>query len=179
MAKTKDQKQKLVENVADKLNKSKSVVFADFQGLKMSQLSNLRKSLREADAEFNVTKNTLLGISLKQAGLPQPDEIQEGQTATLFAYGDEIAPIKLLVKALKDAQTGKIKAGILNDDILDSFTIIRLANLPTKLELQAKVVGSLAAPLSGMVGVLQANLRNLVYALDQIRFSRGGEEQSV
>lgn len=177
MAKTKDQKQQLIHSVADKLTKSKAVVFADYRGLKMSQLTDLRNKLRGADAEFSVTKNTLLEISLKQAALPEPEEIQTGPTATLFSYGDEIAPIKILVKAFKDTQIGEIKAGILSGELLDSLSVIRLANLPTKLELQAKVVGSLASPLVGMVGVLQANLRNLVYALNQIKLRKEVTQQ--
>ena len=76
---------------------------------------------------------------------------------------------------MKDFQIGKVKAGILEGEVLDEYKLVQLANLPTKDELRAKVVGSLGAPLYGIVGVLQANIRNLVYALDQVRIMRGGE----
>lgn len=173
MAKTKDQKQQLVQTYTEKLGRSKSVVFSDYKGLTMAQLSDLRNKLREIDAQFIVTKNTLLELALKQAGLPETDVIKASPTATLFSYQDEILPVKLLAKALKDAQKGQIKGGIVDGELFDSFAVIALSSLPSKLELQAKVVGLLNSPLQGMVSVLQGNLRNLVYALDQIRISQG------
>lgn len=171
MPKTKAQKITKVADLTQKLGRARSVVFADYQGLTMNQLSDLRNKLREAGAEFEVTKNSLLKLALPTTNYQLPTEL-EGPTATLFAYEDEIAPLKILVKALKDTQKGSLKAGLLNKDILDAVTLTRLANLPTKLELQAKVVGSLSSPLYGLVNVLQENLRNLVFALNQIKMQR-------
>jgi len=169
MPKTRQQKENTVSELTEKLGRAKSVVFTDYQGLTMSQLSELRRTLRDQKAEFTITKNNLLKLAGK--GL---DEL-EGPTATLFAYDDEISPIKTLVKALKDTQVGKIKSGILGGEILDSFKVSQLAALPSKDELRGKTVGVLAAPLSGILSVLQGNLRNLVYALDQVRLQKGGE----
>lgn len=170
MSKTRAQKEQTKDILTQKLGKAKSVVFTDYRGMTMGQLSDLRTKLKEQNAEFTVTKNTLMNLALKDAQLPTPSkEIEEGPTATLFSYEDEIAPIKTLVKALKDAQIGKIKGGMVDQELMDGFAITRLSNLPGKLELRGQVVGLLASPLQGMVGVLQANLRNLVYALDQIR----------
>ncbi len=176
MPKTRVQKEESVVKYTEKLQKARSVVFTNYKGLNMSQMSALRNQLRDQGAEFTVTKNTLLDLSLKQAGLPQlSDEVKSGPIATLFSFEDEVTPIKALVKTLKDAGVGKIKGGILESRFMDEYSIVRIANLPSKLELQAKLVGTLAAPLSGMVSVLQGNLRNLVYALDQIRINKGGE----
>lgn len=176
MAKTRAQKEQSVSQYSEKLQKARSVVFADYKGLKMSQMSALRNQLRDQEAEFTVTKNTLLKLALKNSSLDTPNsELFSGPLATLFSYGDEISPIKALVKTIKDAQTGKIKGGIFGTDFMDGFAITRLANLPSKLELQTKVVGCLNAPLQGIVGVLNANIRNLVYTIDQIRVSKGGE----
>lgn len=176
MPKTRVQKEQTVADLTAKLGRSKSVVFTDFKGLNMSQITDIRKKLREQDAEFSVTKNTLLERAIKESGLPTPNEdALSGPVATLFSYADEVSPLKTLVKTLKEAQTGKIKGGILDAQFLNDIAITRLANLPGKQELQGKVVGILAAPLTGMVGVLQANLRNLVYALNQIKLQKGGE----
>jgi len=177
MPKTRIQKEESVKIYTEKLQKARSVVFADYKGLNMSQMSALRNQLRDQGAEFTVTKNNLLKIALKNSmnyELPTMNLFQ-GPVATLFSFEDEVSPIKALVKTLKDAQVGKIKGGILDAIFMDEFSIVRLANLPSKLELRAKVVGTLAAPLSGIVGVLSANIRNLVYAVDQIRISKGGE----
>lgn len=179
MAKTKTQKQEDVKKLTGKLSRAKSVVFADYRGMTMGQLSDIRNKLQTQDAEFNVTKNTLLNLALKEAGLPTPPaEVEKGPTATLFSYNDEVSPIKTLVKALKDFQIGpsttlRIKGGFLDAMVLDSLAVNKLASLPSKQELQGQVVGLLASPLYGIVGVLQANIRNLVYALDQIKQQRG------
>ena len=202
--KTRAQKQEDVIKLTQKFSKAKSVVFADYRGLTMKQLSELRDKLYNEQAEFTVTKNTLLERAITQRHpasearriplgsgsnheMPkhQPkadrpldeirhDDLFSGPTATLFTYDDEISPIKLLVKALKDAGIGKIKAGFLGSNFLDEYRVISLSNLPTKDELRGQTVGILAAPLNGIVGVLQGNLRNLVYALSEIQKMKGG-----
>ncbi|OGE64183.1 50S ribosomal protein L10 [Candidatus Daviesbacteria bacterium RIFCSPLOWO2_02_FULL_36_8] len=174
MPKTRLQKEETVQIIQEKLGRAKSVVFTDYKGLSMKQLSDLRNKLREVNAEFTITKNTLL----KHAN---PDLDLEGPTATLLAYDDEISPIKILVKALKDATIGKVKSGFLGrDDLpagrqaLDEAKIIQLSSLPTKDELRGQTVGVLVAPLRGIISVLQGNLRNLVYALSEIQKVKGG-----
>lgn len=176
MPKTRAQKEETVQKLTDKFQRSKSIVFTDYKGMTMGQLSALRNQLADAQAEFSVTKNNLLKIAAKDAQVEITDEkVFEGPIATLFSYDDEINPIKILTKALKDNQVGQVKAGLLNGEFMDQYKVNKLATLPSKEELRAKVVGGLGAPLYGIVGVLQANLRNLVYALEQIRKSKGGE----
>ncbi|QQG43111.1 MAG: 50S ribosomal protein L10 [Candidatus Daviesbacteria bacterium] len=174
MPKTRAQKQQTVENITNKLGRAKAVVLTDYKGLTMPQLANLRMQLAESDSEFTVTKNTLLQRALPTSNFPFPTSNLEGPTAALLAYGDEVTPIKILVKVLKDAGVGKVKAGFLGETILDEGKIQQLASLPSKDELRAKTVGVLVAPLQGIVGVLQGNLRNLVYALSEIQKTRGG-----
>ena len=176
MPKTRTQKIDAVTKLTENLSKANSVVFADYQGMTMSQLSDLRNNLGEISATFSITKNNLLKIALKNSQIEADPKLLEGPIATLFSFEDEITPIKVLTKALKDNGVGKVKAGILDGEVIDGAMVNKLASLPSKDELRAKVVGSLGAPLYGIVGVLQANLRNLVYALDQIRVSKGGEQ---
>lgn len=167
MPKTKDQKIAAVKLIEERLSTAKAVVFSDYQGLSMKQLSDLRDKLREQNAEFSITKNTLL-----KRVLPSLDF--DGPTAALFAYEDEISPIKILVKAFKEAALGKIKFGFLGKDQLDESKIIQLSTLPSQSELRGKTVGVLVAPLQGIVSVLQGNLRNLVYALNEYQKQKGG-----
>src|SRR3989344_5436305 len=105
--KTRSQKEEDVIKLTEKFGKAKSVVFADYRGLTMKQLSELRNKLYDIQAEFTVTKNTLLARALSNSS---DLSYLNGPTATLFAYDDEISPIKLLVKSLNDAGIGKIKA---------------------------------------------------------------------
>lgn len=174
MAKTRQQKQDSVTKLSEKLSRAKAVVFADYKGLTMKQLSDLRDKLQDVQGEFTITKNTLLERALPSSTFHLSPSSLEGPTATLFAYDDEISPIKILVKILKDAALGKVKSGFLGDMPLDEAKILQLATLPTKDELRSKAVGVLIAPLQGMISVLNGNLRNLVYALNQIRLSKGG-----
>jgi len=171
MAKTRQQKQDLVVKLKEKLDKATALVFADYKGLTMKQLSDLRHKLRDLDAEFTITKNSLLERAMPTT-YNLPPTTYQNPTATLFAYDDQISPIKILVKALKDAAIGKIKMGFLGDESLDEIRITQLASLPTKIELRGQTVGILVAPLQGMVAVLQGNLRNLVYALNGIKEKR-------
>ncbi len=168
MAKTRQQKEEIVAKLSEQLGKAKAVVFADYKGLTMKQLSDLRDKLRDVQGELTITKNTLLKKAMPEIEL-------EGPTATLFAYDDEISPLKILVKTLKDTAVGKVKSGFLGDTTLDEGKILQLATLPTKDELRGKTVGVLVAPLQGMVSVLQGNLRNLVYALSEIQKVKGGD----
>lgn len=175
MPKTRQQKEKEIKSLSEKLAKAKSVVFADYRGLTMKQLSKLRDQLRDKDAEFTITKNTLLDFALKNSQLSIVNsQLSQGPTAALFAYDDQILPIKILVKALKDSGFGKVKYGFLGTDFLDEAKILQLAMLPSMDELKMQTIGILIAPLQGMVGVLQGNLRNLVYALSEIQKQRGG-----
>ena len=173
MAKTRAQKEELVQKLQEKLGKAKAMVFTDYRGLTMKQLSDLRDNLREQQAEFTITKNTLLERAMPTTYHLPPTAYQT-PTATLFAYDDEISPIKLLVKTLKDATLGKIKMGFLGTEALDEARILQLSTLPTKDELRGQTVGILVAPLQGIVSVLQGNLRNLVYALSEIQKAKGG-----
>lgn len=183
MPKTRAQKEATVQNISEKLSKAKAVVFTDYKGLTMKQLSALRKQLREQNAEFAITKNSLLQRAAQSTnrpfGGPLPTTNYSGPTATLFAYDDQISPVKILVKAFKDFTFGKVKSGYLDGEVLDEAKIIQLSTLPTKDELRSKMVGVLVAPLQGMVSVLQGNLRNLVYALNQIKIRRLAEKGGV
>ncbi len=175
MAKTRAQKEQTVQDISDKLAKAKAVVFADYRGLTMKQLSQLRDQLRDQEAEFTITKNTLLSLALPASNFQSPTSSLQGPTATLFAYDDEISPIKTLVKALKDAALGSIKMGFWGSETLDADRIRQLSALPSKDELRGQTVGVLVAPLQGIVSVLQGNLRNLVYALSEIQKAKGGD----
>ncbi len=183
MPKTRQQKEAVVVKLSEQLDKAKAVVFADYKGLTMKQLSDLRDKLRDVSGELTITKNTLLKKALPAGRQARPELELEGPTATLFAYDDEISPIKILVKSLKDAAIGKVKSGFLGETALDEARILQLATLPTKDELRGKTVGVLVAPLQGIVSVLQGNLRNLVYvvrelssvyALSEINRMKGG-----
>jgi len=149
-----------------KLSQAKSVVTADASGLSVNLQRELRQAVKLAGGELIVVKNTLLQLAL---GVK---ELLPGPTITLLAYGDEIAPIKALAEFAKAHELPKIKAGFLAKEPLTKDQVEELAQLPTKVELLAKTVRTLNAPITGFVNVLGGNLRKLVYVLSAI----GGRE---
>lgn len=156
--------------MTEKLSRAKSVILADFRGMKMPQIQALRIKLKADGAEFSVAKNTLVKRALIDSGYTGvKDEDFEGPIGTLFNYADEIAPIKTIVGFKKENDAPQIKFGYFEKNFISDTEISQLATLPSKPELYAKVVGGLSSPLYGIVGVLQANIRNLVYVLDQVR----------
>lgn len=158
-----------VKKLSEKLNKSKSLILTEYHGLSVPKMEELRSKLQEVNADFAVTKNTLLSRAAKEAEYKDlPEQTLTGPTATLFAYGDEIAPIKSLVEFIKTNELPNIKAGFLGKTFLTKEKVLELSKLPGYDELVAKVVGGLNAPLYGLVNVLQGNIRNLVNVLDQI-----------
>lgn len=165
--------EKTVALIKEKLERAKAVVLTDQSGLSVSLTSQLKKKLKAVDAESIIAKNTLIKLASKELGIEFPEESLNGPTAALFAYEDEIAPLKELTTFAKTNEKPTIKAGLLGDVLLSVERVNELAKLPTKDVLRGKVVGSLASPLYGIAGVLNSNIRNLVYALGQIAESKG------
>lgn len=153
----------LVKLLQTKISQAKSIVFADASGLTVNQQRELRQAVKLAGGELIVAKNSLLKIAL---GVK---EFLPGPTVTLFAFEDEIAPIKALAEFAKSNSLPKIKAGFLAKEPLTKEQIEQLAQLPTKVELLAKTVGTLNAPITGFVNVLAGNIRKLIYVLKAVK----------
>lgn len=175
MPKTKEQKEQIVEELVDKFSKMKSAVFAQFFGLKVKDTQELKKLCKEVGVEYQVVKKTLIRLALKKAGLEElMKQPFEGELAAAFSYEDEIAAAKTLHKFAKNHEALKLVGGILvispsEKKFLDAASIKDLAVLPSKIELLARLVGSIKAPVSGFVNVLSGNLRSLLYVLNAIK----------
>ncbi|HDH07436.1 MAG TPA: 50S ribosomal protein L10 [Candidatus Moranbacteria bacterium] len=162
---SKDQKKQIVKDLAEKIKSSKSVVFSDFKGLQVKDLTGLRKELRESQADFKVIKKTLLGIALKEAGIKMDTKKLEGQIAVTVSENDEVTPAKIIAKLAKGNENLKIIGGLLGEKEMNSEEMNALAKLPSKEELLARLVGSLKSPIFGLANVLVGNLRGLVQVL--------------
>jgi large subunit ribosomal protein L10 len=174
MAKSREEKEQQVNELKEKFERALSVVLADYHGLSVSQMQELKKELKPTDAEFTVAKNTLLGRASKQAKKELPQENLEGPTAILFSFSDPIEPIKKLFEFIKKYELPTVKFGLFEGKPLTKEAVVDLSKIPDRSELYAKVVGSLNSPISGLVNTLNGNLRNLVYVLKQIESSKGG-----
>lgn len=162
-------KQESVAEVAQKMNAAQSVVLVDYRGLTVEEVSNLRKQFREADVEYKVIKNNILKRAADSLEIEGTEDFFKGPTAIAFGISDPVAPAKILVKFAKDTKKTELKGGILAGKAVSATEIQDLAQLPSKEELIAKMLGSMNAPVSNFVGVLAAIPRGLVCALNAVR----------
>lgn len=158
----KDQKIKAVSELKEKLEKTKSLVLTDYRGLTHQQLEEMKRTLRESGAEFLVTKNRLLKLAIKKELSEKlgPSSF-EGPTASLFSYEDEIAPLSVLAKFIKNFGLPQIKIGVLGEKILTSDEVVKIAALPSREILRATLVARLKSPLYGLHYVLNSNIIKL------------------
>ncbi|MFZ2975426.1 MAG: 50S ribosomal protein L10 [Candidatus Moraniibacteriota bacterium] len=169
---TRLQKEELVKSLALKIKDSKAVVFSDFKGLAVKDMTVLRNELREKGIDFKVLKKTLISIALKDAGIEMDLKKMEGQIAIAVSQGDEVEAAKIIAKMAKVNENLKIAGGILGKKILSTEEVMALSKLPSKDELLAKLVGTLNAPVSGFVNVLAGNIRGLVQVLKAVSESK-------
>lgn len=156
-----------VANLAEKLKSAKAVVLTDYRGLSVPQMQELRRKIKAAGGEFEVTKNTLLGKAAAEAGVGL--EGLAGPTATLFAYEDEIATFKSLVDFTKDAGLPQVKFALMGKSPLSPDRLIQLASLPSREALLAQLLSVLSRPAAGLANALTWNSRRLVASLKEIR----------
>jgi len=170
MTQTKEQKKKIIQDLKEKIKKQKIMIFLDFTGLKVADLSELKKNLKLADATFKVSKKTLLCIALKERNNELAEKISQmkGQLAIVFGFDKEPLVAKTVYQFSLTNPNLKILGGYFEEIFRESKEIITLAKLPTKEQLLAQLVRNIAAPIGGLTGVLKGNLRNLIFILSQI-----------
>jgi len=166
---TKEKKKKILEELAEKISRQKSIVFADITKLKTKDLYVLRKRVKEGRGEAKVVKKTLLRLALEKHGIKIDEEKLIGQILAIFGYEDEVLPAKVAFEFSKTNENFKIKGGIIQNQFLEKEKIEEIAKLPTKEELLARIVSQISAPISNFVYLLNGVLQNFVFVLHQIQ----------
>lgn len=161
-----------VNTLTDKIGKAKVMVLTDYRGLKHKQLEELRRVLKKTNGEFVVAKNRLILRALGKKAENIKDNLQES-TAVLFAYADEVAPLRELLKFFKAAGVGKAKAGLMGESVMTEKEVAKLATLPSREALLGQLVGRLNAPIQGLHYALSWNMNTLVWALNALKHKRG------
>src|SRR6266550_5562614 len=164
----KSEKERVVAELAERLRAAETLMVADYRGLTMPQIDELRTRLLEAGARFTVVKNTLTKLAAEQAGATEVLELIEGPTAIAFldADGDPVAAAKVLNETARAHDVPVIRGGIFEGSIVGDADIKRLATLPATDVLQAQLVGAVVGPLTMVVGLFTAPLRDLVGVID-------------
>ncbi len=162
-------KEAIVAEVAERASRAAAMYFADFTGLTVEEETELRREFRKAGIEYRVVKNTLAKKALERvSGYDRVRDKLVGPTGIAFSYDDVIAPARIIKKFNEKSGKFTLKAAVLEKQIFDGSQLDQLSKLPTRKDLMAGVVGSLHAPISGIVGAIGAVTRDLVYVIDAI-----------
>lgn len=172
MPKSKLQKGQILRDLSEKIKKAKSIIFTKFNKLGVVENENLRSGLKKEGNEYYVAKKTLMDLAFKDSNIEGLDiKNFEGQIAAVFGYSDEVSPARVVdkfKKGLEEKEKMEFIGGILENKFISAEKVIALANLPSREELYAKLVGSINAPILGFVNALAGNLKNLVYVLKAV-----------
>ncbi|NLC31230.1 MAG: 50S ribosomal protein L10, partial [Candidatus Moranbacteria bacterium] len=147
-------------------------VFADYSGVKTNDINELKSRLKKEGTNLRVIKKKLVDLSLKNAKIEVDIKSLPGQLAITISDNDEVAPARVLSKFAKENENLKILGGVLGVKGMSAKEVNDLAKLPSKEEMLAKLVGTLNAPLTGLVNVLSGNTRGLVTVLKAIADSK-------
>jgi large subunit ribosomal protein L10 len=171
MAISRSAKEQAVDTLSGELGRIKLAVMTDYRGLTVRQIEELREVLRKERITYRVTKNTLLRLAAsKNPALADVDPATfSGPMALAMGFDDEVAPARVIFQYAKTHDALEIVGAITGDGVvLDAAQVKALATLPTKEQLLAQVVGTIAAPLSGFVGVMSGNVRSIINLLNAL-----------
>jgi large subunit ribosomal protein L10 len=169
MAISRTQKEELMQELIDKFKRAQSVVFAEYRGLTVKDIGKVRSELRAQGVEYKVAKKTLLRLAAKEAGLGDiPTEYMEGPISAVFSFDDVVTGPKIIHTLGKELEGLKLMGGVMGNQILSPKEANQLAQLPSRTELLAKLVGSMKAPISGFHGVLHGTIRQFVGTLQAV-----------
>jgi len=165
------EKRAIVSELKERLTGSKGIVLTSYRKLNVAQDTKLRRKFREAGIEYRVIKNTLARIAANEAGIEGLAQYLEGTTAIAMSAVDPVAPAKVLADFIREnkLQSLEIKAGLVEGKVIDANGVKALATLPPREVLLATLLGTMQAPISGFVRVLNGNISKLAYALEAIR----------
>src|SRR5699024_5084973 len=150
-----------VKEIKDKFERANCIVLANYQGIDVEQDTQLRKKMREMGVEYKVYKNRLVKIVAEELGYDFLIEHLEGATSIAFGYDDIISPAKILNDFSEKSGKLSLKVGVVEKEFYDNDKIKRLAKIPSKEVLVSKLLGSIKAPLSNLVYVLDRNSTRL------------------
>ncbi len=167
MAKTRKQKQQDLDELVDKMKSAKSVVLSEYRGTPVKDVDKFRAAMRKENVYTKVYKVTLVNKALQALGIDQAVDFKLPVVLS-FSSEDEVAPARIVKQVSKEVKTIDILSGVVGGSLLNKEQMMVLADLPSKQELRAKLVGTINAPVSGFVNVLAGNIRGLINVLNAV-----------
>ena len=155
-----------VQAITDRFRAAQGVVLADFTGLSVAQMTSFRAACRARNVECRVVKNRLAMLAADGADLAAVKDHLKGPTALILARDSQVEPAKLAVEFAKNNEALKVKGGVVDGQVLTAAQVVSLSKIPSKDELIAKMMGSINAPVSGVVGTLNGVVAALARVID-------------
>ena len=175
MAINRERKTELLEIYRTQVQNSSVLVFTNYRGMSVAKIQSLRTKLGETDTGFMVVKNSLLGIALEESGLPHPESLLSGPNAVAFVGDDIGRGVKSILDWIKAERVGEVSGAVLGNSVLDAKSAESLADLPSKEEVLAKVLGAFNAPASSLARMLTAPTASLVRVINARVEQQSGE----
>jgi len=162
---SRDQKETIIAKLTEQFKESQVIIWAEYRGLTMPRLNELRRALRPHRAEFHVVKNTLAELALARAGLPVSKEMLTGPVAAGLLFGDIAGASRAVSEFAAANREFVIRGGQANQRLLAANEVGQLSTLPPREVLVAQALGGMKAPITGLVTVLGGTVRSLMYVL--------------
>ena len=150
------EKEVVVNEIKEKLDRASSAVVVDYRGITVAEADLLRKRMREANVEYKIYKNTMVRRAIVGTAFEGLAEVLKGPSGIAFGYEDATAPAKILDKSIKEFKKMELKGGVIDGVYYDQAGVAAIAQIPSKDELLAKLLGSFNAPISSFARVIQA-----------------------
>lgn len=166
---TKAFKKDKIESIKEKLSKAQVAIVTEYKGLSVDEITTLRRKLQKEDGDYTVTKNTLAKIAVKGTDFEVLAECFKGPIALALGFKDQVSPAKALSNFIKEIKKGEIIAAALDGKLLSADEAKALANLPSREEIYAKMLGCINSPASGMANTVNGVLTKLVRTLDAVK----------
>jgi large subunit ribosomal protein L10 len=161
-------KQETVAALREALAASRTLIVSEYRGLTVREIAEIRRALRKQDVSYRVVKNRLMRIAASDSVGSALDPLLIGPTAIAFG-NDESSTARAVIDATRPYRVVTITGGVLGDRMIDADGVRTLANLPSREILLGQLAGGFQAPIAALAGLLAANIRNLGYALTQVR----------
>lgn len=165
---TKAFKNEKIEYFKKQFEQAKVAIVTDYRGLSVDEITQLRRALQKENSDFTVTKNTLCKIASKGTNFEAIESLMQGPNAIAFGFGDEVSAAKVVAKFIKENKKGEIIGGVMEGNLLNADEAKKLANMPSREELYAKMLGSINSPASGIVYSINGVMSALVRAIDAV-----------
>jgi large subunit ribosomal protein L10 len=170
----KREKEQELAALKDKISRAKQIIIADHTGINVADITVLRRKLKESKSEFRVAKNTLLKLAIKDTEEEVLDKYFEGPTTIVFGYDDPGVPAKIIYDSIKESEKPKFKAYYIDGQVYGIDFLKQIAELPPREVVIAQLIGTVEAPITNFIMVVEAASREFVATLDALAKSKEG-----